>query len=232
MLNPITKNNYRNERKFRVSAISYPELLNLVKFSPFLFREIYCQRTVNNIYMDSFNLGSYFDNVDGFSNRTKFRIRWYGSYSIEVNSPLLEFKIKRGHVGTKRCFPLTPFIFQKGFSRENLIEVFDKSTLPDEVHEILRYLRLSLYNKYQRQYFISACKLFRITIDKNMHYYGLNDHSNHFMANRSDHNISVLEIKYNPKDDLLATKLIEQFSFRMTKNSKYVSGASYFLHSS
>ena len=232
MLGPITKNNYRNERKFRISAISYPELLNLVQFSPFLFREIYCQRTVNNIYLDSFNLGDYFDNVDGCSNRTKLRIRWYGSDSIKVHSPILEFKIKRGHVGTKRCFPLTPFIFQNGFSRENLIEVFDKSTLPDEVREILRFLRLSLYNKYQRQYFISADKLFRITIDKNIHYYGLNDHSNHFIAQRSEYGTSVMEIKYNPNDDLLATKIIEQFPFRITKNSKYVSGASYFLHSS
>jgi hypothetical protein len=232
MLGPITKNNYRNERKFRISAISYPELLNLVQFSPFLFREIYCQRTVNNIYLDSFNLGDYFDNVDGCSNRTKLRIRWYGSDSIKVHSPILEFKIKRGHVGTKRCFPLTPFIFQKGFSRKHLIEVFDKSTLPDEVREILRYLRLSLYNKYQRQYFISADKLFRITTDQNMDYFGLNDYSNHLIAKRSDYGISVLEAKYSPDDDLLATKLIEQFSFRMTKNSKYVSGASYFLHSS
>jgi len=182
--------------------------------------------------MDSFNLGSYFDNVDGCSNRTKLRIRWYGSDSLEVNTPLLEFKIKRGHVGTKRCFPLTPFIFQKGFSRENLIEVFDKSKLPDEVREILRYLRLSLYNNYQRQYFISADKLIRITIDKNIDYYGLNDHSNHFIAKRSDYGTSVMEMKYNPNDELMATKIIEQFPFRMTKNSKYVSGTSYFLHSS
>ena len=91
---PLKSSNFRNERKFRVYAISYPELLNIVRLNPFLFREIYYQRTVNNIYLDSLELDSFFDNVDGYSKRRKVRVRWYGDDLTEVSSPKLEFKIK------------------------------------------------------------------------------------------------------------------------------------------
>ena len=45
------KIDYRNEKKFRVTELSYSEIRNIVHFSPFLFKEIYYQRTVNNFYL-------------------------------------------------------------------------------------------------------------------------------------------------------------------------------------
>ena len=226
----MKEDNYRYERKFRVSALSYSELLNTIHYSPFLFREIYYPRTVNNIYLDSFDLENYFDNIEGNSERTKTRIRWYGNDQIKVNAPKLEFKIKRGHVGMKKIYTLSPFIFNKGFSRDHLMNVFNNSTLPDGIRERLRHLRLSLYNKYRRQYFISNDRRFRITLDKDVDYFRLKDISNYFLVKRSDYGTSVMELKYSPNDDSEATKIVEQFAFRLTKNSKYVSGVSCFTH--
>ena len=96
--------NYRYERKYRVAEISYSELINIIYYSPFLFRKIYSQRTVNNIYLDNFDLRNYFDNVDGYSKRCKIRIRWYDDDNNKINAPQLEFKIKRGYVGIKKIF--------------------------------------------------------------------------------------------------------------------------------
>ena len=112
----------------------------------------------------------------------------------------------------------------------HLMKVFNNSTLPDGIRETLRHLRLSLYNKYRRQYFISMDRRFRITLDKDVYYFRLKDISNYFLVKRSDYGTSVMELKYSPNDDLEATKIIEQFTFRMTKNSKYVSGVSCFTH--
>ena len=142
----------------------------------------------------------------------------------------LEFKIKRGHVGMKKIYTLSPFIFNKGFSRDHLMKVFNNSTLPDGIRERLRHLRLSLYNKYRRQYFISNDRRFRITLDKDVYYFRLRDISNYFLVKRSDYGTSVMELKYSPNDDSEATKIVEQFAFRLTKNSKYVSGVSCFTH--
>ena len=227
---PLKSSIFRNERKFRVYTISYSELLNIIHLNPFLFREIYYQRTINNIYLDSLELDSFFDNVDGYSKRMKVRVRWYGDDLTEVISPKLEFKIKYGHVGTKRVFPLKPFAFGKGFSKDQLTKSFDNSNLPDVISEAVRYLHLSVLNKYQRRYFISLDGRFRITLDKNMQYYLLRDSNNSFLTKRSEDGVSVLELKYNISDDSDANKIVKQFNFRMTKNSKYVSGASYYIH--
>ena len=223
--------NYRYERKYRVTELSYSELLNIIYCSPFLFREIYSQRTVNNIYLDNFDLINYFDNVDGYSKRRKTRIRWYDYDHEKINYPQLEFKIKQGHVGFKKIYPLKAFIFKKGFSRDNLMEVFKNSNLPNEIKEVLFHLRLSLYNKYQRRYFVSSDNHFRITLDKNLEYFELKDCANYFLAKRSDVGVSILELKYNSNYSSEASKIIDKFAFRMTKNSKYVSGISSFLNS-
>ena len=110
------------------------------------------------------------------------------------------------------------------------MKVFNNSTLPDGIRERLRHLRLSLYNKYRRQYFISNDRRFRITLDKDVYYFRLRDISNYFLVKRSDYGTSVMELKYSPNDDSEATKIVEQFAFRLTKNSKYVSGVSCFTH--
>ena len=222
--------NYRYERKYRVTELSYSELINIIFYSPFLFREIYSQRTLNNIYLDDFDLSNYFDNVDGYSKRCKIRIRWYGYDHNKIHAPQLEFKIRRGYVGTKKIFPLKSFTFDKAFSRDYLMDIFKNSTLPDEIRERLFHLRLSLYNKYQRRYFLSSDNRFRITLDKNIEYFELKDCSNFFLTKRSDIGVSVLELKYGQNNCSEATKIIEQFAFRMTKNSKYVSGISSFMN--
>ena len=111
------------------------------------------------------------------------------------------------------------------------MEVFKNSNLPNEIKEVLFHLRLSLYNKYQRRYFVSSDNHFRITLDKNLEYFELKDCANYFLAKRSDVGVSILELKYNSNYSSEASKIIDKFAFRMTKNSKYVSGISSFLNS-
>ena len=229
-MNLLKEENYLIERKFQVSALSYSEILKNLFCNPFLFREIFLQRTVNNIYLDSFDLASFFDNIDGHSERTKTRIRWYGNDSDKILSPKLEFKIKQGHVRSKKIFTLLPFTFKRGFSRIHLMKMLNNSSLPDPVIEILNHLRLSIYNKYKRRYFLSSDKRFRITLDRDIHYFGLKDSPNYFVSKRTEPSMSIMELKYSPKDDSDASEIIKQFSFRMTKNSKYVSGVSYFIN--
>ena len=87
---------WRYERKFFISGLKKEDIEFMVKLHPAIFREIYHERTVNNLYFDSYEMKSYLDNVSGNSQRAKVRIRWYGDLFGIIEKPVLEVKIKRG----------------------------------------------------------------------------------------------------------------------------------------
>ena len=61
----------------------------------------YAPRIVNNIYFDSPDWDSYADNMDGVSDRSKCRLRWYGELeTAEVAT--FEVKHRRNATGHKR----------------------------------------------------------------------------------------------------------------------------------
>ena len=85
------------------------EIEALVNLHPAIFSQIYHPRFVNNLYLDSLSLNSYFCHVNGLKDRVKVRIRWYGDLFGPVDEPVLELKIKRGSLGRKESFPLASF---------------------------------------------------------------------------------------------------------------------------
>ena len=93
-----TTKNFRYERKFIAPALTYSEIKSTIKHHPYMFSEIYHQRHINNIYFDTINLNNLSANVDGFSNRIKIRIRWYGDLFGRIKKPVLELKIKKMNI--------------------------------------------------------------------------------------------------------------------------------------
>lgn len=217
-------NEFRYERKFAMQDLSRHELEAMVRLHPAAFSEIYHHRCVNNIYLDWLDCRAYLDAVEGARDRTKVRIRWYGELFTNVHQPVLEIKIKRGLVGTKRSFPLRPFSIGPGFEGRALAGLFADSELPPDVYEQLRSVTPVLANRYTRQYFRSADRRFRITIDWEMLFYRMQAGRNSFCHGWSDPNAVVLELKYNRCDDEVAPAVVRAFALRLTKSSKYVSG--------
>ena len=215
--------NFRYERKFVVPYLEKNEIEAVIKSNSYMFREIFYERQINNIYFDSLDMPSYFDNVLGNSDRFKIRIRWYGEFNKVVN-PTLELKIKRGIVGTKLSFPLKKFSFP--ISLGEMQKVFEESNLPNWLSEKLKSQRFALLNYYTRKYFLSSCGKYRITIDCDLTYGEVLNQMNLFLLKEIKENHCVLELKYNIDND--ARKVATQFPFRLTKNSKFVSGVTYF----
>ena len=122
----IEKNKFRYERKFVVPYLDKEETLQVIFSNTYFFKEIFYERQVNNIYFDSLDMDSYFDNILGNSDRSKIRIRWYGEIE-NVEKPVLEIKIKKGLVGTKLSYPLKPFEF--GTSMDGMQKVFKYGSL-------------------------------------------------------------------------------------------------------
>lgn len=217
----------RYEIKFFLQHISYEEICSIVKENPALFSEIYQARQVNNIYLDSPSLKNYEDNLIGYSQRIKVRIRWYGSFFGTIHKPVLELKIRSGHQMTKISYPLKSFELTPQFSFAALKkEVFLNSKLPAFILEILHSLVPVLVNSYRRRYFLSADKHYRLTLDTDLSYSKAKKHGSHFLNFIKDHHSLVLELKYAPEYHEFADVITQRFPFRLTKNSKYISGVS------
>lgn len=221
ILNPI---NFRYERKSLIAGINRYEIESIIKTHPAIFMETYPKRYVNNIYFDTNSMSHYFDNIDGIGKRLKVRIRWYGDLFGFINKNALELKIKKNLLGGKKSYPLNSFYFDNNYSFKLQQEIFIKSGLPDGLIEYLKSLHFALLNRYCRKYFVSADHKFRITIDFGMEYYKLNPANNLFNEKVVDYENTILELKYSDKDDNLANYITNHFPFRITKNSKYVTG--------
>lgn len=213
----------RYERKFLVTDQSAPEIEQLLKFNPACFSEFYVQRTVNNVYFDTFGFNNYYDNVEGNTERIKPRIRWYGELFGPVKA-MLEFKIKRGLMGKKEFYKLTDFSLDKNFSREKVVNALDKEKTPIHVLDIMKSVYPTVLNSYKRKYFISADKNFRITIDKDLSFWGIGYNQPLFLNKVKKHNVVVIELKYNAMFEEEAKAIASRLPFALTKNSKYLQG--------
>jgi len=220
----VSQSHLRYERKFFVTNLSKHELESAVTLHPAVFSEIYYERAVNNIYLDSFDMTNYFDNVIGLERRTKVRIRWYGDLLGDIQSPVLELKIKNGLVCSKVSFSLAGFRLNKDFSKDTVQDVFKRSQIPDALKLDLACLDISLLNNYRRKYYLSGDKRYRATLDSGLEFYGISALRNNFLNRSVDHTSNILEVKYGEDAEQDANKVTSHFSFRMTKSSKYIMG--------
>ncbi len=219
------ENNRRFERKFFISELTKQEIENIIKTHPAVFSEIYYERFVNNIYLDSFDLRNYFDNLVGVSERQKVRIRWYGDLMGEIKNPVLEIKVKENDLSYKISYPLAGFSLDKNFTIETIKDIFAKSQLPQGLKSELLSLEMVSLNRYKRKYFQSKDKTFRFTIDSAMQFYSLLPRWNNFLDKRIDQKNIVLELKYEGRQSEKAVDFIANFlPCRLTKSSKYAIG--------
>ncbi|WP_197463475.1 polyphosphate polymerase domain-containing protein [Cochleicola gelatinilyticus] len=226
----VDKNAYYNlrfERKFVFTNQSLEDVLNFtVHTNSFLFSEIFHERTVNNIYFDDGDLTCYKQNVSGVDIREKYRLRWYGKEFHAIEKSTLEVKKKFGDVGDKISFKLKDFNVdlrtQSADAVHNqLLQRISEENNPALLGK-LQNLFPTLYNSYDRRYFLSQCGNFRITLDYHMKFY--NPNYADFYASEMTTNDVVLELKYNREHDDESRLLSQEINSRLSKNSKYVRG--------
>ncbi len=225
------KNNYRYERKFTVPTThSIRTVEQFVKGNSALFREVFYQRQVNNIYFDTEGYNDYFDNVLGVSDRKKIRIRWYDDTLGEILKPVLEIKIKKGLVGDKWSYKLKSFLLDNSFTNEYIQRIFKESDLPLPILESVKMIKPTLLNSYNRRYFLSADNRFRVTLDFDLLYFKIDRMGNNFNLRPTPDENNIVELKYGLNDDNKANAITTEFPFRLNKNSKYVNGVNTIKH--
>ena len=220
---------FRYERKFAVDTLSNFQVEQIIRLHNAGFSEIYYERYINNVYFDTPRFDCYYDNAEGKDNRVKFRIRWYGDLFTNVQTPVLEMKIKTGMVGTKRSYILESFNFTENFDLKNLLKIIRKSNVPEDVVLRMNNLQPTIINRYSRKYYRDFSRQFRITIDKNISYFPAKNQLNFSKFPRQESNKVVVELKYDSELNEKASEISNNLPFRLTKNSKYVTGIESFF---
>ena len=180
------------------------------------FKKIYFNRRVNSIYFDTIDLNCLWDNINGFSNRNKFRVRWYDD--IQNSEVFFEKKTKINQTTQKTKISLGKF------KNELDLNLFIKSN--DFVNAIFKVTSLNLVQvlsvSYNRDYFIDTESKLRITFDQK-----ITTHQNSegkFYKNFADLNNNILEFKYSNENSQYVRKKMYDLNFnvRNQKFSKYV----------
>lgn len=215
---------FRFERKYVIEHAGVAEVMLAVRCHPALFSETNPPRQVNNIYLDDHHWHHYRANVDGLAGRTKTRIRWYGALFAQVERPVLEWKIKRGQVGTKNRNTLEPFRVDSRVDRRVMPFLMQSSAIPPDRQADVVELRPQMMNAYHRRYFQSADGRFRVTIDHRLQFYRLDGFTPIQPLCPVVDGRVILELKYGTGLDPEARAVSNRFPWRISKSSKYVTG--------
>jgi SPX domain protein involved in polyphosphate accumulation len=176
------------------------------------FHSAYPDRWVNSIYLDNPNYGALRENLSGVSDRSKYRLRWYGEDFDDISNPILEEKVKSNLLGYKNLQKLQ----STSLSPMNIRTTLNIDMLKDINVEPVVMIR------YLRTYLVSYDEGVRITIDRNLQYRGVNN----FQVDPFpvyDEAI-ILEVKYDQDIEEEIQDILQSIKYRLTKNSKFVSG--------
>jgi hypothetical protein len=213
---------WRLERKFPFPSIDTTQAKLKIPLQPFHFTMQYQPRWVHNIYFDTLDLESYYDNVNGNSDRIKTRIRWYQETNKIFSAPNIEFKIKKNKLGLKNIVALPQnFIDQFNPTFLNSIQLKNALTKLTLLHSSKKIIPL-FHNFYYREYYISFDKKFRLTLDSKLSYEKLNFDSRPSSIVSSKY--SVIELKYELANEKIAFGMQNGFFAPCSKFSKFVEG--------
>jgi hypothetical protein len=214
----------RCERKLLPANCSLAEVFGLVRRHPAVFRAVYPERIINNIYLDSPGLDDYFDHVGGVARRSKTRIRWYGQSTGLVSAPALERKVKLGLMIHKRIEPLPAVTLNGGLDPRFLEELRLRAALQASSRFDLNRRQPTLVNRYERRYFLSGDGRFRLTVDNRQRFCRPEATGESSAFGPPPGFEIVIELKFAPEHAAGAEGITNAFPFRVARCSKYVLG--------
>ncbi|MCP4872169.1 MAG: polyphosphate polymerase domain-containing protein [Proteobacteria bacterium] len=217
---------WRFERKMLIGGSDAAQVEAAVRFHPAHFRRLHAARWIQNVYFDGPDLPAYEANVRGTAERAKTRVRWYGEAADgSIEAPQLEWKIKAGLVGRKRVERLPSLTLGNRIARSTFAPAFaETGSLSRADAAALASVSPVLLNRYHRTYFLSGCGRYRLCIDRDLAWLGLQPSNRWPRSMLRGDGLVVLEVKYAAEHDRDAADVMSALPWRVTKSSKYVMG--------
>lgn len=228
LLSWIKNRKRKKEYRYEVKFISYDtrrnDFLYWLKDSKFGFKKAYSDKQINNIYFDTRNLDMLNENIAGISQRKKVRYRWYGENEGPTKGNL-EIKNKRNNLGWKDVYHVALGPYKKGSNWTDVI-VSIKKQVPERA---IAHLNICtdpvLINRYYREYYESADRKLRVTIDRNQEFYKQHSFINiNFTYKKHTPNLMTVEMKCNYQERERASELLRNIPLRYSRYSKFVNG--------
>ena len=217
--------NERFEYKILLTGVDSKILEEYVYSIPYSFKNSFNDRFVNSIYYDTINYKALNENLSGVSQRYKTRLRWYNKLN-KTNNCFLEFKMKKGVVGSKHIIPIKLDLNLEAIMHSEIIYKVSNH-LSDNDYLIFNYCSHNpvVLVRYKRSYYESKSYNIRVTIDQGIRYYPqqLSNKLNISYNSRINENI-ILELKYLNNNHDVISDIVQYLPYRFTKSSKYVMG--------
>ena len=215
----------RYEIKIPVVGVPLYQIKRWINCHPAFFKPLHPPRQVNNVYFDTNDQYAFQSHLDGYTERIKFRLRWYGKENIFSNSQF-ELKRKHGEVGNKQYFLINE-LFNLANDDWKKIKAKVVKQLPAYPCEQVAIQNPILINFYQREYFQSIDKKIRLTLDYGLKYL---DQRMYMRPNLRyclpAQNMIILELKAGINQYKEIVRVVSAFPVRGEAISKFVTGLS------
>ncbi len=211
----VLDNTWRFERKFVLSPLEFMQFEKQILLSD--LEMLYPDRKINNCYLDDVRNNAYLESLEGYSEKMKVRMRWYGELFSEA-VPTLEFKIKQNNSNRKELFKLYKTLFDPTFDWVQYTEEIKRYLLKEYSFYLADKFQPVLINSYQRSYFSNFSKSFRLTVDSDLRFMSPNT----TLEAWNGHTINkyIVELKFNNAQILTDFPLL----MNLGKFSKFSTG--------
>jgi hypothetical protein len=105
-----------------------------------------------------------------------------------------------------------------------------ESELPAAIRSYLALMKPVLVNRYRRKYWRSRDGHYRLTLDHNLWYGGVNAFDSQYLHQATELSSVIVEVKYAPEADEHFSDISNRFGFRQSRSSKYVAGIEHIYH--
>lgn len=203
----------------------YPELRMALRLDRSAIRTLHPPRLVQSLYLDTPSQRALEENLAGLSVREKLRLRWYGAESGVIRA-VLERKCRENSLGWKETLPLAEPLVLAGAERRELMDELVRRADPTW-RSRLAGLEPAQWVRYSREYFTSADRRVRLTLDRELACF-----DQRRLARLADREptptprVLVLELKCAREDLERAQDIIARLPIPLGRCSKFVLAAS------
>lgn len=177
-----------------------------------MFIKTFSERTVNSFYFDTENYKDVWDNINGYSDRKKIRLRWYDD--LKNSEVFIEKKEKKNFITHKEVSKIG------NFGNFDLLNKF--ITSQDFKKYELKYsnnnLKKTILVEYKRNYYELPNKKLRVTVDNNIKIFY------NYPLGFINLDKTIVELKYDLKNSSYVNLFVKENKLlnRNRKFSKYV----------
>ena len=209
----------RYERKYLLSNTQSTMMPAWIKRSGVPLTEVYYPRHIHNIYFDSIDNQALWDVLAGIPNRWKLRYRWYQEAG-QKKAGQLEVKTKQGLLGDKLS-EKTKLIPSENQEMDAFQNKLVRSVKNKQLNRLLKQMKPTVSNFYQRSYYQTLDHSVRMTIDKDIQHQVIPPKWKLNQKVKRPCHYAIIELKYEPEAEEIASTLVSKLPLRLTKHSKY-----------